>query len=174
MTRGHQQVPKTFENAGEFRMFIYELTESKVFSVSILFVILLNTVILVIQTDEEFSVKAGWYWLNSISYIYSKVQATKVTCNGRLEHYCSFNGKFILTGKWQFRHFITHALYVFSSFDHRLVPLGLGQCVPCYLFHGDRVETLCSPFSLLQNRMEHHGYCTKHCFVVSILLSWTK
>ncbi|XP_074632161.1 cation channel sperm-associated protein 1-like isoform X1 [Acropora palmata] len=61
MTRGHQQVPKTFENAGEFRMFIYELTESKVFSVSILFVILLNTVILVIQTDEEFSVKAGWY-----------------------------------------------------------------------------------------------------------------
>ena len=40
-------------------MFIYELTESKVFSVSILFVILLNTVILVIQTDEAFSVKAG-------------------------------------------------------------------------------------------------------------------
>ena len=75
-------------------MFIYELTESKVFSVSILFVILLNTVILVIQTDEEFSVKAGWYRLNSISYIYSKVQAAKVTCYGRLEHYCSFNGKF--------------------------------------------------------------------------------
>ncbi|KAJ7365570.1 Cation channel sperm-associated protein 1 [Desmophyllum pertusum] len=42
-------------------MFIYELIESKVFSVSILFVILLNTVILVIQTDEAFSVKAGWY-----------------------------------------------------------------------------------------------------------------
>ena len=55
----HQHIPKTLENAGEFRMFIYELTESKIFSVSILFVILLNTVILVIQTDEGFSVKAG-------------------------------------------------------------------------------------------------------------------
>ncbi|XP_073249025.1 cation channel sperm-associated protein 1-like [Porites lutea] len=63
MKRGqnHQHIPKTLENAGEFRMFIYELTESKIFSVSILFVILLNTVILVIQTDEAFSVKAGWY-----------------------------------------------------------------------------------------------------------------
>ncbi|XP_068682482.1 cation channel sperm-associated protein 1-like [Montipora foliosa] len=63
MTRGHhhQHIPKTLENASEFRMFIYELTESKIFSGSILFVILLNTVILVIQTDEEFSVKAGWY-----------------------------------------------------------------------------------------------------------------
>ena len=61
MKRGqtHQHIPKTLENAGEFRMFIYELTESKIFSVSILFVILLNTVILVIQTDEAFSVKAG-------------------------------------------------------------------------------------------------------------------
>ena len=63
MTRGHhhQHIPKTLENASEFRMFIYELTESKIFSGSILFVILLNTVILVIQTDEEFSVKAGKY-----------------------------------------------------------------------------------------------------------------
>ena len=40
-------------------MFIDELTESNIFSVSILFVILLNTVILIIQTDEGFSVKAG-------------------------------------------------------------------------------------------------------------------
>lgn len=55
----HQHIPKTLENAGEFRMFIYELTESRIFSVSILFVILLNTVILVIQTDEAFAVKAG-------------------------------------------------------------------------------------------------------------------
>jgi len=59
----HQHIPKTLENAGEFRMFIYELTESKIFSVSILFVILLNTVILVIQTDEGFSVKAGKFAL---------------------------------------------------------------------------------------------------------------
>lgn len=57
----HQHIPKTLENAGEFRMFIYKLTESRIFSVSILFVILLNTVILVIQTDEAFAVKAGWY-----------------------------------------------------------------------------------------------------------------
>ncbi|XP_020619930.1 cation channel sperm-associated protein 1-like [Orbicella faveolata] len=28
----HQHIPKTLENAGEFRMFIYELTESKIFS----------------------------------------------------------------------------------------------------------------------------------------------
>lgn len=55
----HQHIPKTLENAGEFRMFIYKLTESRIFSVSILFVILLNTVILVIQTDEAFAVKAG-------------------------------------------------------------------------------------------------------------------
>ena len=63
MTKGHhhQHIPKTLENAGEFRMFICELTESKIFSVSILFVILLNTVILVIQTDEAFSVNAGWF-----------------------------------------------------------------------------------------------------------------
>ena len=61
MTKPHhyQNIPKTLENAGEFRMFIYELTESKIFSVVILLVILLNTVILVIQTDEAFSVKAG-------------------------------------------------------------------------------------------------------------------
>ena len=60
----HQHIPKTLENAGEFRMFIYELTESKIFSVSILFVILLNTVILIIQTDEAFSVKAGRFLIN--------------------------------------------------------------------------------------------------------------
>ena len=61
MKRSHQQqhFPKALEKAGEFRMFIYELTESKIFSVSILFVILLNTVILVMQTDEGFSIKAG-------------------------------------------------------------------------------------------------------------------
>lgn len=46
-------------------MFIYELTESKIFSVVILFVILLNTVILVIQTDEAFSVEAGKFFQNS-------------------------------------------------------------------------------------------------------------
>ena len=50
-------------------MFIYELTESKIFSVSILFVILLNTVILVIQTDEGFSVKAGKQPSISLSFL---------------------------------------------------------------------------------------------------------
>ena len=52
-------MPKSLENAGEFRLFIYELTESKIFSIIILFVILLNTVILVSQTDESFAVTAG-------------------------------------------------------------------------------------------------------------------
>lgn len=55
----HHTLPKTLENAGEFRLFIYELTESKVFGGAILVVILLNTVILVTQTDEAISVKAG-------------------------------------------------------------------------------------------------------------------
>lgn len=55
----HQVLPKNLENAGEFRRFIYELIESKMFGGAILFIILLNTVILVTQTDEEISVKAG-------------------------------------------------------------------------------------------------------------------
>ncbi|XP_031554063.1 cation channel sperm-associated protein 1-like [Actinia tenebrosa] len=58
----HHTLPKTLENAGEFRLFIYELTESKMFGGAILVVILLNTVILVTQTDEAISVKAGWYF----------------------------------------------------------------------------------------------------------------
>lgn len=42
-------------------MFIYEFTESKIFSGTILFVILLNTAILVVQTDEGVSVRAGMW-----------------------------------------------------------------------------------------------------------------
>lgn len=58
MTKQHH-APNNLENASEFRVFVYELTESKMFGASVLFVILLNTVILVVQTDEEISVKGG-------------------------------------------------------------------------------------------------------------------
>jgi hypothetical protein len=52
-------MPKNLENASEFRLFVYELTESKSFGAFVLFIILLNTVILVVQTDEGISIKAG-------------------------------------------------------------------------------------------------------------------
>ena len=55
----HQHLPKNLENASEFRLFVYHLIESKLFGVAILFVILLNTVILITQTNEEVDVKAG-------------------------------------------------------------------------------------------------------------------
>lgn len=79
MKRNHHHIPKTLENAGEFRMFIYEFTESKIFSGSILFVILLNTAILVVQTDEGVSVRAGkWadynchFFLLSLPYLHGR------------------------------------------------------------------------------------------------------
>ncbi len=58
MTR-HHHTPKNLENASEFRLFVYELTESKSFGAFVLFIILLNTVILVVQTDEGISIKGG-------------------------------------------------------------------------------------------------------------------
>ena len=58
MTR-HHHMPKNLENASEFRLFVYELTESKSFGAFVLFVILLNTVILLVQTDEAISIKGG-------------------------------------------------------------------------------------------------------------------
>lgn len=61
MTR-HHHTPKNLENASEFRLFVYELTESKSFGAFVLFIILLNTVILVVQTDEAISIKGGWYF----------------------------------------------------------------------------------------------------------------
>ncbi|XP_028396182.1 cation channel sperm-associated protein 1-like [Dendronephthya gigantea] len=61
MTR-HHHMPKNLENASEFRLFVYELTESKSFGAFVLFIILLNTVILVVQTDEAISIKGGWYF----------------------------------------------------------------------------------------------------------------
>lgn len=79
----HHHIPKTLENAGEFRMFIYELTESRIFSVSILFVILLNTVILVIQTDEAFAVKAGKVFKIAVKSLWILVFLYCDACRGK-------------------------------------------------------------------------------------------
>ena len=65
MTR-HHHPPKNLENASEFRLFVYELTESKSFGAFVLFIILLNTVILVVQTDEAISIKGG----NAMIYVH--------------------------------------------------------------------------------------------------------
>eukprot|EP00795_Rhopilema_esculentum_P002857 gene2857-1093_t len=54
--------PHLPKNASDFRIFIYEVTESKSFGGAILFVILLNTVILVAQTSESLVMKGGWYF----------------------------------------------------------------------------------------------------------------
>ena len=51
--------PHLPKNASDFRIFIYEVTESKSFGGAILFVILLNTVILVAQTSESLVMKGG-------------------------------------------------------------------------------------------------------------------
>ena len=47
------------ENCSRFRSFVYRLVESKVFGAAILFVILSNTVVLIVNTSEEISVKGG-------------------------------------------------------------------------------------------------------------------
>eukprot|EP00794_Sanderia_malayensis_P019790 gene19791-21730_t len=52
--------PHLPENASEFRIFVYEVTESKPFGGAILFVIILNTVVLVAQTSEEISFKGDF------------------------------------------------------------------------------------------------------------------
>ncbi|XP_066911083.1 cation channel sperm-associated protein 1-like isoform X1 [Clytia hemisphaerica] len=44
-----------------FHSFVIDIVDSKLFGGAILFIILLNTVILIVQTDEETSVKGGWY-----------------------------------------------------------------------------------------------------------------
>ncbi|XP_057316449.1 cation channel sperm-associated protein 1-like isoform X1 [Hydractinia symbiolongicarpus] len=56
------QLSKLPDNASKFRIFIFKMIDSKVFGAAILCVILVNTVILIIQTDEEISVRGGWYF----------------------------------------------------------------------------------------------------------------
>ena len=51
--------PHLPKNASQFRIFVYEVTESKVFGGSILCVISLNTLMLIAQTREEALMKRG-------------------------------------------------------------------------------------------------------------------
>ena len=51
--------PHLPQNASDFRIFVFEVIESKGFRGSILFVILLNTAILVAQTNERVAMKGG-------------------------------------------------------------------------------------------------------------------
>lgn len=43
----------------ELRLFLFEFTEHRVFNVSILFVIFLNTIFIGLQTSEEITAKSG-------------------------------------------------------------------------------------------------------------------
>ena len=47
----------------DFHSFVIDIVDSKLFGGAILFIILLNTVILIVQTDEETSVKGGILFL---------------------------------------------------------------------------------------------------------------
>ena len=50
---------KLLENASSFHLFVYDMIDSKLFGAAILFIILFNTVILILQTDERLSVETG-------------------------------------------------------------------------------------------------------------------
>ena len=52
----HGKLP---EDASKLRVFLYKMIDTKLFGATILFIILVNTVVLIIQTDEEISVKLG-------------------------------------------------------------------------------------------------------------------
>ena len=54
--RAHLHLPS---NASDFRIYIYEITESKTFGGAILFVILANTVALIAQTSESLVLRGG-------------------------------------------------------------------------------------------------------------------
>ena len=73
-------MPKNLENASEFRLFVYELTESKMFGGFVLFVILLNTVILVVQTDEGISIKGGTHFYYN-TFIFTDIPCSLVFCS---------------------------------------------------------------------------------------------
>lgn len=61
------------ENCSRFRSFVYRLVESKVFGAAILFVILSNTVVLIVNTSEEISVKGGSrIFIVNVCIIFSK------------------------------------------------------------------------------------------------------
>ena len=64
---------KLSENCSRFRSFVYRLVESKVFGAAILFVILSNTVVLIVNTSEEISVKGGSrIFIVNVCIIFSK------------------------------------------------------------------------------------------------------
>ena len=58
-TRAPKALPKFLQRASNFRIFVYEVTESKLFGGAILFVTLVNTACLLIQTDESISLRGG-------------------------------------------------------------------------------------------------------------------
>ena len=62
------------------------------------------------------------------------------------------------TSKWS-KSFMKSLVFIFLLvIIRRLVSLCPWQCVPCNLLRRDCVKTVCSPFVLFQDRMEHHGY----------------
>ena len=56
------------KNASSFRIYIYGVTESNFFSGTILFVTLVNTACLLIQTDESIALRGGKLFLRYISF----------------------------------------------------------------------------------------------------------
>ena len=53
------KLPPHLNNASQFRIFVYKVTESKAFGGAILCVIFLNTLMLIAQTREEDLMKRG-------------------------------------------------------------------------------------------------------------------
>jgi len=57
------------ENASRLRTHIYHVTESKSFGALVLIVILLNTFVLLLQTDSDIRVQWGW-WFSCLDFIF--------------------------------------------------------------------------------------------------------
>ena len=66
-TKGNEEEGEVFHRQG-FQKFTISIVDSKLFGGAILFIILLNTIILIIQTDEETSVKGGKHLSVFIAY----------------------------------------------------------------------------------------------------------
>ena len=62
--KAQQDLPK---NASDFRIYIYEITESTAFGGAILFVILANTVALLAQTNESLVLRGGKLSFSSLT-----------------------------------------------------------------------------------------------------------
>lgn len=118
------------ENCSRFRSFVYRLVESKVFGAAILFVILSNTVVLIVNTSEEISVKGGSrIFIVNVCIIFSKNAVYKRFSMLMAEHYG--NRKKCLSDNYQEK--IMNAVSFFKG-PHQKVDKSLKTSVPMSIF----------------------------------------